>query len=70
MASYAFASPVAMPGTRVKRSVVRVSPSLFYCVKGVRISDGGQETWVSKGTPDLRAGTHAGAVILGQWYQE
>lgn len=61
-------SAVPLPGTSIGRATVRVTPSLFYVVSGVRVSDSTNETWVSRGVPDLRATTHTNVSVLGQWY--
>lgn len=67
MATVGMAS-VGMPGGSIQRGMVRLSPALFYCMKGVRTSDSVSETWVSRGVQDYRVGTHTGVVVLGQWY--
>lgn len=59
---------VSMPETTLSRTLRLVSPRLFYVCSGTRISDSTQETWVSRGAPDLRAATHLGGRVLGSYY--
>jgi hypothetical protein len=49
----------------------RVSPLLYFVVQGTLKSDHTtSQTWVSRGVADLKATTHEGCRVLGQFYVE